>query len=382
MKVTSRERILKTLNHEEPDRVPIDIGGTLQTSMHKIAHKKLLEYLDYPFNELEETDIIQGLVRTDKRISKLFGNDCYAILPGVPNNWSLEIIEDKEASYFKNEWGITFKKPHNGFYYDVWKSPLSDGTMEALKNYHWPDGADPGRTEGLRERAKKAFNQTEYALIVADASWGTLLHASILVGFEKLYMSFFDNMKFVRTVFENMLEFEMAYWDSILPQVKEFIQIVQLGDDLGNQYATIISPKTYREHLKPLHKTLIEHIKKQCDAKIFFHSCGAVSEFIPDFIDIGVDALNPVQVSAKGMDTEKLKREFGRDITFWGGGCDTQKVLPLGTPEDVKKEVLKRISDMKSGGGFVFSTVHNIQAGVPPENIKIMYDTVLENGVY
>lgn len=379
--MTSRECILKTLNHKEPERIPIDIGGTMVSAIHRIAQKNLLEYLGYSPCE-EVLDIIQQMVRTDERVSKLFGNDCYAILPGTSSKWYLEITKDKEASYFIDEWGITFKKPHDGLYYDVCKSPLSEGTMEALKNYSWPDGADLGRIDGLRERANKAFNQTEYALIMADGNWGLMLQAAIVVGFETLYMSFINNEKFIRTVLEKILEFSLAYWDSVLPQVKEYVQVVQIADDLGTQYGPLINPKIYRKLVKPLHKTLIDRIKKHCDAKIFFHSCGAVLEFIPDFIDIGIDALNPVQVSAQGMDTNKLKKEFGKYITFWGGGCDTQKVLSRGTPKDVKKEVLKRISDMGHGGGFIFCPIHNIQADVPPENLKIMYNTVLEYGVY
>jgi uroporphyrinogen decarboxylase len=381
MDLTSRQRVLKAVNHEEPDRVPIDIGGTLLTGIHKNAHKNLVEYLGYPYVE-EDLDIIQQLVKPDQRILDRFGNDCYRVLPGLPRSWSLEISGDEQGKYFTDEWGIVFKMPHRGFYFDVHKSPLSKATIGELKSFSWPNGKDPGRRIGLRERASKIYTDTEYALIMGDGTWGLMLHTAILLGFERYYDCFASDLRFLRAVLEKILEFEFDYMDSILPEVRNYIQIVQISDDLGTQLGPMINPKTYRELVKPLHRSLIENIRKHCDAKIFFHSCGAVSDFIPDFIEIGVDILNPVQVSAAGMDSKKLKAEFGNDIAFWGGGCDTQRVLPRGTPNDVKMEVSRRIHDFAPGGGFVFCPVHNVQSDVPPENLVAMYETALDCGGY
>jgi uroporphyrinogen decarboxylase len=381
MKLTSRDRVIKAINHEEADRIPIDLGGTIETGIHRIAQKNLMEYLGYPYAE-DQLDIIQQLARPDQRILDRFRGDCYCILPEPPRTWTLEITSDEDATYFTDEWGVVFKKPHRGFYFDVHKSPLAEAGMADLGSFSWPDGKDPGRISGLGEKAQKVFNDTEYALIMGDGTWGLLAETAVLLGFERFYDCFIDNPKLIRTIVEKVLEFELGYMESILPEVKDYIQIVAIADDLGTQSGPMINPKIYREWVKPLHKCLIEHIKKLSGSRVFFHSCGAVSDFIPDFIEIGVDILNPVQVSAKGMDSNDLKKEFGADITFWGGGCDTQQVLPRGTPDQVKNEVIRRISDFSPGGGYVFCPVHNIQPDVPPENLLTMYETVLKHGSY
>ena len=165
-------------------------------------------------------------------------------------------------------------------------------------------------------------------------------------------------------------------------RVKDYIQIVAVSDDLGTQNNLIISPDLYKSSIKPLHKKIWRFVKDKSNASLFLHCCGSIKKLIPDFLELGVDILNPVQVSAADMEAVKLKQEFGNEITFWGGGCDTQKVLPFGTIEEVKQEVKKRIAHLSSDGGFIFAAVHNIQPDVPPENIVTMYRTALENGYY
>jgi uroporphyrinogen decarboxylase len=341
-----------------------------------------MNYLGHSLLTEDLYDLIQQVVRPDQRVLDRFGNDCTCILPGQSSAWSLDITRDQQGSYFTDEWGIVYKKPHGGFYFDLYKSPLSSATIADLKSFPWPDGGDSGRTTDLRSRTRRMFDETDYALIMSDGTWGIMQHTAILLGYERYFDCFASDLKFLRAVMERVLEFEFAYMDAVLPKVKDYVQIVNTSDDLGTQLGPLINPKTYREWIKPLHRSLIEHIKKHCNAKIFFHSCGAISEFIGDLIEIGIDILNPVQVSAEGMDSKKLKREFGTDITFWGGGCDTQRTLPRGTPEDVQAEVLRRIADFAPGGGFVFCPVHNIQADVPPENLVAMYETVLSRGRY
>ncbi len=382
MRLTSRQRVLKAVNHQEPDRIPIDIGGTLITTIHRTAHKNLMEYLGWSQFEEDLYDIIQQVVRPDPKILDRLANDCYCILPGPSSAWSLQITNDQQATYFTDEWGVVYKKPHGGFYFDVYKSPLTSATMSELRRFSWPDGGDPGRTKNLRSRAQEVFDGTDYALIMSDGTWGIMQHTAILLGYERYYDCLATDLRLLRTIMEKVLEFEFAYMDAVMPEVSDYVHIVNTSDDLGTQSAPLLNPKTYRKWIKPLHKSLIEHIKKHCDAKIFFHSCGAIFEFIPDLIEIGVDILNPVQVSAAGMDSKKLKREFGRDLTFWGGGCDTQRILPRGTPQEVRTEVLHRMADFAPGGGFVFCPVHNIQADVSPENLVAMYETVLEHGCY
>jgi uroporphyrinogen decarboxylase len=187
---------------------------------------------------------------------------------------------------------------------------------------------------------------------------------------------------FATALLAKLVEAHIRRLEQILPAVEGYVQVIQVGDDLGMQDGPQLSPRLYRQVVKPWHKKLYQYIKEHTSARLFLHACGSVYAFIPDFIEMGVDILNPVQVSARDMDTKRLKQAFGKDITFWGGGCDTQKVLPFGTPAEVREEVKRRIDDLAPGGGFVFNQVHNIQAGVPPENIMAMYEAVHDFGGY
>ena len=188
------------------------------------------------------------------------------------------------------------------------------------------------------------------------------------------------NPEFAGALLDKLVEVSINKLEQILPVAEGYVQVIVTGDDLGTQNGPQLSPKLYKKIVKPRHKYLYQYIKKYTSAHLFLHTCGSVYEFIPDFIEMGVDVINPVQVSAKDMDTKRLKKEFSKDITFWGGGCDTQKVLPFGTPREVTEEVKRRVGDLVPGGGFVFSQVHVIQAGTPPENIMAMYDAVGKYG--
>jgi uroporphyrinogen decarboxylase len=181
---------------------------------------------------------------------------------------------------------------------------------------------------------------------------------------------------------EIRLENVLRRWEKMLRVIGDDIQLVTMGDDLGLQDGTAMSPDLYREMVKPIHKEFISFIKKRTRAKIWMHNCGSIYDLIPDFIELGIDVINPVQVSARNMDTKKLKKEFGKDIVFWGAGCDSQNVLPWGKPEDIREEVKRRIEDLAPGGGFVFAPIMNIQLDVPVENIIAMFETALEYGKY
>jgi uroporphyrinogen decarboxylase len=185
-----------------------------------------------------------------------------------------------------------------------------------------------------------------------------------------------------RKLMEKITQLKLAYWEKVLDEIGPDIDIAAEADDLGAQHAPLFSPQSYRDIVKPLHQQIVEYIKSRSNARFFLHSCGAIRDLIPDLIDIGVDALNPVQVSAEGMDTASLKAEFGRDITFWGGTLDPQKTLARGTPEQVKAETMRRIGDLKPGGGFVIASIHNMQAQVPVENILAFWEAVEEAGDY
>lgn len=194
-------------------------------------------------------------------------------------------------------------------------------------------------------------------------------------------MDLVANPKFAEAIMDKMVEFYFGYWEEIRPLVGRYVQIIKMGDDLGGQDGSLIGRELYRKMIKPRHKEIFSFIKKRTDAKLYLHSCGAIYEFIPDIIECGVHVLNPIQVSAEGMDTKRLKQEFGDRLSFWGA-IDTQSILPFGTPVDVEQEVKRRIGDLASGGGYVLSSMHNIQANVPPENIVAMFEAARKYSEY
>ncbi|NPV85722.1 MAG: hypothetical protein HPY45_06905 [Anaerolineae bacterium] len=263
--------------------------------------------------------------------------------------------------------------------------PLAQAqSLDDVKTYSFPDPHDAQRYRGLREQARHAAEIERQAVVLAGISSGILELAAWLRGYEKHYADFIDNLPMLEFLLDKALEIKLAYWEKALAEVGEYVDVVEEADDLGGQYRTLISPKMYRTIVKPRHKMLFDFIHRRTKAKIFFHSCGAIRELIPDLIEIGVDILNPVQVNAAGMDSTALKRDFGRDIAFWGGGVDTQGAFGSGKVDvqAVKDDVRRRIDDLAPGGGFVFSAVHNIQENVPPENIIAMWEAWRDYGKY
>jgi len=377
--MTPRERVMRAVEHREPDRVPIDFGG-LHTSCHMSAYKSLITYLGEEWKEPKIFDMFQQIVVPDERLMEGFGADVRGSFPDPANNWSLKV--DPEENSYIDEWGIKYHMPEGGFYYDITKAPLENASLEEIKKYKFPDPYDSGRVKRLKQKYKMLYENTNYALIIYCPTGGVFEHSYFLRGIEKLYEDMTLNLKIIDYLAARISEWQIEFWDNVLTAIGEYIQIVQIGDDLGHQDGLLFSPEIYRRYYKPRERAIISSIKKKTNAKIYFHSCGAIYEVIPDLIEIGVDILNPVQISARGMDSKKLKKEFGKDITFWGGGCDPQKILPYGSPKDVEEEVKKRIDDFAPGGGFVFASVHNIQAKVPPENIVTMYEAALKYGKY
>jgi uroporphyrinogen decarboxylase len=204
-----------------------------------------------------------------------------------------------------------------------------------------------------------------------------------LRGYEAFFCDLVGNRPLAEALCDKIIELKMDYWSHALPLVGDLVDVIQEGDDYGAQNTLQVSPALWREIFKPRLQQLIDHIKKLAPhASLFFHSCGSIRDILPELIEVGVDALNPVQVAAAGMDSAELKREFGADLVFWGGGVDTQQVLPTGTPQEVRDEVRRRVDDFAPGGGFVFAAVHNIQGDVPPENILAMREVLRECGSY
>lgn len=382
--MNSRERLQTTLNHKEPDRVPFDLGATVLTSIHHQSYSALRSYLGLPKAESDLMDIVQQIVSVDDDVYEILKCDVKNVAPNPSSTYHREIKVMDGYSYFHDEWGIGWKMPvKGGWYYDMFDHPLKDAeTVSDLENYTWPDPSDNARFEGIAERAAQAAQEEKQGLFISGISAGIMEIAAWMRGFDNYFVDFVANEKLLVALMSKVMEIKMAYWDRALDLLEDNVDVVHEADDFAGQYKMLISPDAYRRIVKPLHKELFDFIHARTKAKLFFHSCGSIRPVIPDLIEIGVDILNPIQVSATGMDSAELKKEYGGDVVFWGGGVDTQRVLGDGTQEEVRAETKRRISDLAPGGGFVFAAVHNIQGNVPPENIMAMWETLQEYGVY
>jgi uroporphyrinogen decarboxylase len=383
--MNSRERLEMSLNHMEPDFIPADLGATVLTSVNMAAYKKLRKHLGLPEVPPRFSDLVQQCVVVDEDVRQFFKVDVRDVAPRSSATFQIEIKEDKpDYTYFHDEWGIGWKMPREGgLYYDMFQHPLSGEITKAdIDNFPWPNPTDPARFTGLRERAHHAFEVEQQGVILGGLCAGIMEMAAWMRGFKDYFEDFAGNQELMGYFLDKIVDLKIAYWEKALSEVGDCVSAIGEADDMAGQFDMLISPRTYRNVVKPRHKRLFDFIHQHSRAKIFFHSCGSVYKVIGDLVDVGVDILNPVQVSAANMDSAKLKREFGKDITFWGGAVDTQNVLGNGTVQQVKDDVRKRIDDLAPGGGFVFAAVHNIQGNVPPENIVAMFDTLKEFGMY
>jgi uroporphyrinogen decarboxylase len=233
----------------------------------------------------------------------------------------------------------------------------------------------------LADRVKAAYAAKEKVLMMCAATPGLWETSWYILGLEQAFMHLADNQALMEVFTERILEWQIAYWSMVLDAVGPYIDIVQLGEDLGTQQGPIMSPSTFRRIYKPRMRRLVDAIRRRTQARVYLHSCGSIYQFIPDLIECGIQILNPIQVNAAEMDSARLKQEFGKDLTFWGGGCDPV-IMGTGTPQEVVKDVRQRVRDLAVGGGFIFGSVHNIQANVPPENIVAMFDAAREYGRY
>ena len=376
--LTSRERVRLALEHRETDRTPLDLGGVFVSTLNLSAYDRLNMHLGNTEGLLSDStpEIINRWgqsVRPSEEMLQRFRIDTRPIFSKPPRYWR----DLNYANSFVDEWGILRQRSNADkyFYYDIVGHPLSDATsIDDLEKFRWPLGNDPGRIEGLREEAEYLYRNTQYSLIGNLGGVDMFEMCWFLRGYENALMDMVINQEFAHAMLRKILDIQKAKFDLFLGAVGEYIDAVVIVDDFATQSSLFISPKTFRTMIKPYHKELIHHIKNQTQAKVLLHTCGAVRPLIPDLIEIGVDIIQPVQVSAVGMDTSELKQEFGSRLSFWGAGCDSQEVLPHGSVDDVIKEVEKRMRDLSPGGGFVFSPVHNIQFDVPPENIVAMFD--------
>ena len=396
--MTSRERVLKALRHEETDRIPIDFGGMASTGIMAIAYARLKAYLGITGGEIRVFDIGQQLAEVELEILTRFGVDVISlenslgeVQPGYWKPWRLpdgtacqvpagvDLRPDEESGgWLIWENGIPKQRMSaSSLYFSEEFHPLAEMTTpEELKLFPRPVVSDEDLMI-LETRAKALYENTDFA-IMANFGGSILETGQSLRGWGQFMMDLASGGAFTEDLIEGIVETQLLNLSLYLEAVGDYVQIIQFGDDLGTQDRPQMSRRMYQKYLMPGHQKLYQHVHKNSNCSVFLHSCGSIYPLIPDLIQAGVDILNPVQTSAANMDPRRLKAEFGDQITFWGGGCDTQQVLPNATPEEIAQHVTERIKIFAPGGGFVFNQVHNVQADIPPENITAMFDAVLE----
>jgi uroporphyrinogen decarboxylase len=278
---------------------------------------------------------------------------------------------------YLDEWGTYRIRPEGCHYYEVQTCPLSgEITAADIANHKWPDPVDPGRFRGLREKVQAMREKSDHA-IMYNARYHLVHETQFLRGFEDWYCDLAGDKDLFRALADAVMEVLLALNKRAYEEIGDLIDLVAFGDDVGLQDRAVCRLPVYQEMIRPYQERIVQHIRDNTDAKIFYHTCGSVYSYIPDFIELGIDALNPMQVTAKNMEPERLKAEFGGKIAFWGG-IDTQHILPHGSPEDVAAEVRRMAELMGPDGGYVCSAVHNIQPDVPPENILALFETARE----
>jgi uroporphyrinogen decarboxylase len=382
--LTSRQRVLKALDHEEPDRVPIDLGGN-QTGIHKFAYRALLEHLGIE-DELTIMDPVQQLAKPCEAVLQRLRVDTRYVAAGAASDFQGEIVaaerDGRTWHDLVDEFGVRWSMPDDHPYYmDITHHPLANASIDDVRAYPFPEGDDPGRFQGLRERALEISNETPYAVIsgisgvVYEICW-------YMRGLEQWFIDMLTQPEFCEALLDQTLKFWLDWFRLFLDEAGDVVDVIMIGDDLTGQQGPLFRPDFYRRVVKPRQKQLVQYIRSRTEAKIWYHTCGSCVEYIPDLLDNGIHILNPVQISAAGMDPAELKARFGDRLVFWGGAIDAQHVLPTASPETVREHVRRHVEAFKPGGGYVFNNVHNIQAGVPAENILAMYEAAYDFGFY
>jgi uroporphyrinogen decarboxylase len=374
--MTSRERVLCALNHEEPDRVPIFFGTSGVTTLNTAAYDRLKHYLGLHSETRTFWRALQ-YAELDEEVMLRFHSDGRPLIPGPAAS---TLSRDLAVDRFIDAWGITWQLQPGNHYYDIAVHPLRDATVEDLDRYEWPDLANPSRFAGLRGKAR-AIREADLA-VVALSGISPFEYCYMLRGMDQWFLDLGANPEFADALMRKLTDLMRAAVERLLAEAGDSIDVLIMGDDLGSQNAPLLSPAMYRRLIKPYHAELISFVKSRSDTKIFYHSDGNIYPLLPDLVEIGVDVLNPVQVSAREMgDTAGLKREFGNRLTFCGA-IDTQNVLPHGTVDDVRREVRRRIQDLAPGGGYILASVHCLQPDVPPENICALFEEAVAAGRY
>ncbi|MCI0499079.1 MAG: hypothetical protein L0Y36_05300 [Planctomycetales bacterium] len=410
--MTSRQRILAAVNHRESDRIPVDLGSTPSSGISAVAYSNLKQALGLSSGHTLIYDVVQQLAEPEIEILDCFGVDVVDIgraFNAAEADWyDITLFNGRPARYpawfqprreadgswtaFAADGTPIAKMPVQSAFYDQTYFPYLDGypvnfsdlpeqmnkvLWAALAHSPWDKAAQPRFWDQLREQTLALRQHTERALMVVCGcnlfEWGTFLRRM-----DNFLMDVYTEPVKVEALLDALMEVHLTTLEKVCRAVGDIADILRFGDDLGMDSAPFVSPEIYRRIFKPRHKYLCDFVKKNSQMKTFLHSCGSIYELLPDLIEAGYDIVNPVQTNCVNMEPARLKREFGDDITFWGGGCDTRTVLNNAAPQQVKDHVKERLEILSPGGGFVFNPIHNILPEVPPENIIAMFEAVHE----
>lgn len=400
--LTSRERVNRTLRRQSVDRVAIDFGGSRVTGIAAIAYKNLLGETGRK-EDLRLYDLKQQLADPSLAMIDLMGGDVVQLqrlgpttgMPFlklddwkagqltdgspclVPGAYDTRTLEDGTIEVLHDGSVAARRTPHS-LYFDVCAAPLAGATAKAdIDSFVWPDPWSDRESNFLRSEVQRLYHGTDKALFAGLPlmNCSFLEIGIVLFGYEQFMMNLVLEPELMEHWLDRMLEHDLEILGELLAIAGPYISVIQMNDDFGAQDALQVSPELYRKFFKPRQKQWVEFVKSRTDAKVFIHCDGAIEQILPDFIEIGIDVLNPLQTSAKGMDPGKIKRTYGQDLCFWGGGVETQTTLPFGSLDAIKKEVGERIELLGRNSGYVFATIHNIQADIPPEKILAIFET-------
>jgi uroporphyrinogen decarboxylase len=410
--MNSRERVLAAVNHQEPDGVPVDLGATPSSGISAIAYYNLKDYLGLSTGNTRVYDVVQQLAQPEDQILDRFhidavdvgrafndkDEDWYDVT--LPTGTRVQFpawfrpVEQPNGAWdaFDGDGDRIATMPLGATFFDQTCFPYLEGYPKDYRDLPkhmakvhwsklalspWDHAAESGFWDNLRLRVSELRQKSDRVLILGVGcnlfEWGTFVRR-----IDNFLIDLAQDHAEVERFLDALLEQHLATLENACRAVGDLVDFIKFGDDLGTDQGPFMSPVTYRKLFKPRHTLMCDYVKQHSQMHTYLHSCGSIYKLLPDLIEAGFEVFNPVQITARDMEPEKLKREFGSQVTFWGAGCDTRHVLNHGTPQEVKDHVRKNIEALSPGGGFVFNTVHNILPDVSPENIIAMYEAVDE----
>jgi uroporphyrinogen decarboxylase len=367
MSLSHRERVRAVLRGEHPGRPVVDLGGRV-ASLSTPAYIELKAYLGYGDGLTDETvTLLNTIGCIDERILRYFDVPFRRLYLRPPSSFELEVRDD--ASFY-DEWGVGYtpKGPYN----ERVIHPLARATLAELDGLSWPNPHDPSRVEGLAEEARRLHEETDFSLVAGHISAGIFQDCWNLRGMAQFLEDMALNREIAEALLDRVTAIHIAMWEHFLDAVGEYVDLVETADDLGAQRGLLISPQMYRDLVKPRHAALNDALHDRTQAKILYHSCGAIMPLIDDLIEIGVDILNPIQPLPGLMDPEELTRQYGGRLIFHGG-LDVQSLLITGTPDEVRARV-RYYLDVLGPEHYILAPANSVQPGTPPENLVAAYE--------